>query len=313
MTLPVLPYAEVMATYSCNLSCEGCTNYADYNHTGHADWNAVKADLERWREVVRFERFGVIGGEPLLNPRLREWLYGLRETLPGTALLLVTNGVLLERFPQVMEWLFDCAPIQLTVAPHLDPAKGEAALRALVAASGQAFTEGRVDNEHPDGVVQRDVRFESEDGGVVLDVFRPRVFVRSYRGFGTSMRPWDHGDPRGAIEMCPCRYCPLLYEGRLYKCSQVALLRRQLGALGLLDCEDWQPYLAYEGVGPEDPAAVARFVRSFGKAERVCGMCPARPDEGVLVDHTAGVLTKQEWLRRHGSAWPPVAAADGAP
>jgi hypothetical protein len=303
---PTLPYAEVMASYACNLSCLGCTNYSNYNYKGYPAWEPVREHLRAWLEVLRFGRFGIIGGEPLLNPHLETWLRGVRDLMPGTPLLLVTNGTRLRFVPKLLEWLAECAPSALCVAPHVEYDQATRHVEGLVAAAGCRFEKVPVAYEDVDGTARTQWHYLSAEPDVRIELIQPRFFIKSFQGFGAAMRPWDHHDPAGAIAMCPCRYCPLLYEGRLYKCSQIGLLRDHLARLGLIDAPDWQPYVRYRGIAPDDgPGRIARFVDRFGEPEGICAMCPSERVPDAWIDHTITVMPKEEWQRRHGTDWPP--------
>jgi organic radical activating enzyme len=302
-----LKYVEIMASYACTLSCAGCTNYSNFNYSGYPAWAPTRDQIAEWTALMHFEAFGIIGGEPLLNPEIRTWIYGIRALLPATTeLSLVTNGTRLEHVPDLVRWMADNAPSKLTVVPHLGESVIAPQVRQMVEATGLSFEQSRDSYQDVDGTRQTQTRYRLADPAVLVEVFRPRFFVKSYQGFGADMRPWNHNNPKAAIEICPCRYCPLLYEGRLYKCSQIALLRDHLGRLGLLGADDWQPYLSYRGVSPADSAPeLDRFVRRFGVPESICAMCPAEPAGEAWIDHGAEVSTRSDWLKRHGTQWPP--------
>jgi MoaA/NifB/PqqE/SkfB family radical SAM enzyme len=88
-----LPFVETMITYACNLSCAGCTNYSDYNMKGYVKWATGKKWLQKWLKVINIQEFGIMGGEPTLNPECKEWLYGVRDLLPTSQLRFTSNAV----------------------------------------------------------------------------------------------------------------------------------------------------------------------------------------------------------------------------
>ncbi|HEX3683225.1 MAG TPA: radical SAM protein [Bryobacteraceae bacterium] len=292
-----LKYAEVMASYACNLSCVGCTNYSDYNYKGHPSWAEVEGDLVKWIGRIFFDNFALIGGEPLLNPMIDQWLFGLRKLMPDTTITLVTNGTRIKHVPELLEWLAACAPAKLTVAPHIEhDAIGTWIEEAVQKYSPQSewLSSEYID---VDGTKQSMRTARLKQAPVVIEIFVPRIFVKSYRGSGANILPWTHNNAAKAIEMCPCRFCPLMYRGRLYKCSQIAILRDHLTRLGLLESKEWQPYLQYRGIGPDDDeSAIRRFVQLFGAPEMICTMCPGEGVPDSLIDHRNNVLTKKQWL-----------------
>ena len=71
-----LPFVEMQVTQVCNLSCLGCSNYADLKHTGYVKWDNGKQEISRWLERMDIGDFGIMGGEPLINPELKQWIVG---------------------------------------------------------------------------------------------------------------------------------------------------------------------------------------------------------------------------------------------
>ena len=103
----VLPFLETMITYSCNLSCTGCTNYSDYTMKGYVSWEQGKTWLSNWLDRVDIPDFGIIGGEPLLCPDVNKWIVGCRELMPDTQIRFTTNASLLTKKLSVFENLLD--------------------------------------------------------------------------------------------------------------------------------------------------------------------------------------------------------------
>ena len=101
----VLPFVETMITQACNISCEGCTNYSDLVHNGYQTWEQGRAELEPWLERLDIPDFGIIGGEPLMNPGVRRWITGVRDLLPRSQLRFTTNALLLERNFDIVDLL----------------------------------------------------------------------------------------------------------------------------------------------------------------------------------------------------------------
>ena len=116
--LPRLPFLETMITQACNLSCLGCTNYSDLPHSGYVSWSQGRKSLERWLTRVRIDDFGIMGGEPLLNPEWKQWLMGVRELLPQAQIRFTTNGVLLHRWPNILDFLQGIGKHHATANKH---------------------------------------------------------------------------------------------------------------------------------------------------------------------------------------------------
>jgi molybdenum cofactor biosynthesis enzyme MoaA len=97
MSKPILPFVETMITQVCNLSCTGCTNYSDLQHEGYVPWSQGRTWLEAWLERIDIPDFGIMGGEPLINPEVNMWIQGVRDLLPTSQIRFTTNGILLHK------------------------------------------------------------------------------------------------------------------------------------------------------------------------------------------------------------------------
>ena len=105
MGIPNLEFLEVMLTSACNLSCHGCTTFSDLKHQGYVSWVDGKSWLEKWRTRLNIQAVGVIGGEPLMNPEIRDWIQGIRDLLPNAQIRFVTNGLLLKKHFDIVDLL----------------------------------------------------------------------------------------------------------------------------------------------------------------------------------------------------------------
>jgi len=93
-----LNIAEFYITNVCNLTCEGCNRFNNLKFKGHQRWDDYKDIYKEWSKLVTFdEKIVIIGGEPLMNPTVTDWMYGLRELWPDVRIVLLTNGTYLAR------------------------------------------------------------------------------------------------------------------------------------------------------------------------------------------------------------------------
>jgi hypothetical protein len=250
-----VPKVELHAADACNLSCTGCTHYADHGlPAGVLAPQTAAAWLGAWAGRIAPLRFTLLGGEPLLNPDAGVLLGLVRATWPDTRLRLVTNGLLLPRRPELWPVLVATGTI-LTISVH-----------ARAGAYRRRFEPAL-----------RLARERAAELGVLLDV-RDSVagWYKLYRGAGPDMRPFADGDPNASWAACQTRHCVTLRDGVLWKCPPLAHLPVVADRHGLGNVPQWQPYLAYR---PLPPSAGDDEIRRFiaARAEPACGMCPARP------------------------------------
>ena len=81
----------------CNLRCCGCDHFAPLAEQEFADLDAFENDFARLSYLVdgKAEKIGLMGGEPLLHPQVKDFLYIARRHFRKTKIRIVTNGVLL--------------------------------------------------------------------------------------------------------------------------------------------------------------------------------------------------------------------------
>ena len=89
---------EFYVTNVCNLTCGGCNRYNNYHFKGWQDWNDWEADLEKWAEKIEIRHIVILGGEPLLNPTIIQWVSGLRRFWPRlSGVQIQSNGTRIDR------------------------------------------------------------------------------------------------------------------------------------------------------------------------------------------------------------------------
>lgn len=97
MERPMLTYYEYHTAEHCNLNCFHCGNFSNVlSKPVMGDFEQYEKDISRLKEL--FWNVGTIrfqGGEPLLNPRLPEFIQITREAFPIADLAILSNGLLI--------------------------------------------------------------------------------------------------------------------------------------------------------------------------------------------------------------------------
>jgi hypothetical protein len=246
---------EIHVTHSCNLACQQCSHYSNFKHQGMLTPDDVEREFVPWSSRLRPRLFSLLGGEPALNPDLPEIVRLAGRHWPDSQLQLVTNGFLLPRHPDLPPAL-TATGCRLEISVHHDSPEYQSRLDPV-----RDLIRGW-EREHP---IQVNWRESSSR------------WRRTYRGDGRSMLPYTDGNPRQSWSVCRSKWCPQIFDGRLWKCPQLAYLRMQLAKVGRMDIADWQPYLAYQ---PLSPDCTDEQLREFvaREDESCCSMCPAGPE-----------------------------------
>lgn len=275
-TKPVLPFLETMAAQACNLSCLGCTNYSDLPHKSYVPWQQMQDDLIAWLQVIDIPDFGIMGGEPLLNPEISEWISGVRALMPDSQIRFTTNGLLLHKHLDLLDLIFETGNIVFKITQHQNTAQ----LKKTIEYIFQKYSW--------QPVYEYGINRWISDNGVRFQLNTPERFIKTYRNNYDDMLPYE-SDPVKSFEICVQKTCPLLYQGRIYKCSTQALLKDTLIKVGSPNSDQWAPYLI-AGLSSHSPVSdIRRFIDNFGKPHSMCRMCP---------DSTTEFIPHQENVKR---------------
>ena len=99
--MAVKPKLDVQVCDHCNLRCAGCLHFAPLAEKRFLDVEAYERDLLELTAVKGIEGYfgavALMGGEPLLHPRLPDIIRITRKHLPWERVILCTNGLLLKR------------------------------------------------------------------------------------------------------------------------------------------------------------------------------------------------------------------------
>ena len=78
-------------TNVCNHTCERCNRFNNYYFSGWQRWSDYEPIYEKWAKLVKLRAVTIMGGEPLLNPTVNDWINGINR-LFGIEVQILTNG-----------------------------------------------------------------------------------------------------------------------------------------------------------------------------------------------------------------------------
>ena len=266
MTQLTIPYAEIMVTQVCNLVCLGCSTYSDLQHKGYKSWNQGRKEIEPWLDRVNFDHIGIMGGEPLINPEIKQWLVGVRKLMPDTTIRVPTNATLLHKHLDVVDLLQELGNVifKITVHQHDNP-KVESAIE---------YVQNKF-NWQP--VYEYNVHRFVTDNNFKFQVNRPEKFFKTFNGEYHNAAPYN-SEPDDAFEVCHQKECPLLLNNRIYKCSTSGLMDSVLARHGYPNHDLWKPYLD-NGINgsigiDESIESIKKFIDNIQKPHATCRQCP---------------------------------------
>lgn len=86
---------DVHVVEHCNLNCKGCSHFSSVAQPEFLDYKEYKKALPYLARIEKsIGQLQLIGGEPLLHPRLPELIKLTRSYLPNTKITILSNGIL---------------------------------------------------------------------------------------------------------------------------------------------------------------------------------------------------------------------------
>ena len=92
-----LGYVEMHLTDHCNLNCVGCSHFSSISKPYFKDYIEFVAEMTELSEKFDVKVLRLMGGEPLLHPDCMKFCSTARDIFPHAQIVLVTNGILLDR------------------------------------------------------------------------------------------------------------------------------------------------------------------------------------------------------------------------
>jgi organic radical activating enzyme len=270
---------DVHVINSCNLRCHGCNHLANYGYGGSFTENELVDWIAPWKNRLQFQRISLLGGEPLLNPHLKNICVAYRRLFPSqeTKLRITTNGILIKECPWLKELIQDYN-IHVQVSLHV--LNGEKKYPKLIAAVRQGMKLIEKWAEETRGPVE-------SKWGAAVDSKKKLNFQVFYQGAGRHIKPFKHDNMVESKKHCTCETLQL-YRHNLYKCAPIAYLGQALRKIGAEHDPDWQPYLNYQPLASDcSDVDLNCFMRKQPQAEWTCKMCPP---------HSNVILSKQRQL-----------------
>ncbi|GHV41005.1 hypothetical protein AGMMS49546_16000 [Spirochaetia bacterium] len=88
---------DICVAEHCNMACYSCNHFSQLAEPVFADLAETERDLKRLSELSggNIQSIMLVGGEPLLNPELPEFMRVARQYFPGSRIQIITNGLLL--------------------------------------------------------------------------------------------------------------------------------------------------------------------------------------------------------------------------
>lgn len=187
----VLHQVEMHVVDWCNLNCRGCAHFSPIFEKKMPDIHQRLQDVEKLKTLFsHIALFYILGGEPLLNPQIDRYIYKIREILPETHIVLVTNGILIPKIDKkILEVIRDN--------------------RVLV-----DISEYEPAHEMIDRII------------AILKEYEIRYHVRPYDRKLKFNKPLSLSDKSVHKWKCLSTRCVSIYEGKVARCPTLMYIKR---------------------------------------------------------------------------------------
>ena len=114
-----LDYLEININDHCNLNCKGCSHFAPLVSPSFKNFNIFLKDIKRLKQLIpHIFKIRIMGGEPFLNPEIKQYVEIIKQVYPYSDLRIVTNGLLLKNMSDEMLEFIKSNDIMLDVSVY---------------------------------------------------------------------------------------------------------------------------------------------------------------------------------------------------
>lgn len=287
---------EFYITNVCNLNCPDCNRFNDHHFRGHQLWQDYEKDYMQWGQKLSANGLVILGGEPLLNPTICDWIRGINRSFQHNVQVL-TNGTRLNRTPGLYDTLVsyndghyaNWVGISVHNRQDLDRCIDEAT-RFLHGDIKEYHGKGARDHTgHP---ISSGADYTFIDSNMVAvrlwlqDSFYPAAIRRDWIEIDGKLqpgklRPFD-SDPNLAHEACGFVQWKNYHmiRGKLHKCGPCVLMAEfdEQNPLDISD-EDREIMRSYRALSAwDDEKTTHRFFKSLDRVIPQCKFCPTQKD-----------------------------------
>jgi organic radical activating enzyme len=214
---------DIHVTNTCNLKCFGCNHLADFGYGGAFTADELIHWITPWKKRLFFKRISLMGGEPLLNPHLKDICIGFRQlfTPEETKLRIITNGIRIIKCPWLKELIQD---YHVHVQASLHVVNGKNVNGKLVDQVKEGLTLLEKWAEDTPNRVET-------NWGPLINSKEKLNFQVFYSTAGNAIKPFNHDDIVESKKHCTCKTLQL-YKSQLFKCAPIAYIGEALKKIG---------------------------------------------------------------------------------
>lgn len=277
----IVPKLEFYITNVCNLTCEHCNRFNDLNFKGWQRWSDYAEAIEQWDKKIAIVHPVILGGEPLLNPTILDWIVGVSKMSTVYPPQILTNGTYIDRVDGLYETCLQARRAWIGVSLHNLDQREE--------------IYQRIRNFYPPGSRIKEVvgkentktgsdRSFIDRNNIKVEVWEQTEFVKSaLRTTAQGRMTLNNSRPEIAFDKCHFARSKNYHfiKGKIYRCGPSALFPELDDQFDLDLCEaDKQLIRSYRPLGLDD--SDAKHLEFFEHIDDMIPQCKFCPEDDSL-------------------------------
>lgn len=210
-------------SHTCNFSCPNCLSYNNFAIKGHDKFEDYKDTTIEWSKILQPDDMSIIGGEPLSNPDVYNWVIETRKLFPDCKDFKVcSNGLLISKHVESIPLWWD-ANVILEVSAHTDTHFKKACNDIESILVGKEYKKLETPPAGSPRYYKEDYDvFYTIDNRVIAMVAPPDEFkIWGVNKFQNNQWEMFDSNPKIAHMSCISYDCHYIYKGQMYKCGTI--------------------------------------------------------------------------------------------
>ncbi len=257
-----LLYLETHVVDTCNLKCKGCMHFSNIaTKANFPDLEDFDRDFARLSELfTNIFIIRLMGGEPLLNLRLKEYIRIARHYFPASEIRVVSNALLVSQQSKELWKAMRDNHVDMDISPYPPTMQDIDAIREVLDREGIPY--GSLS-----GTLQR---------------------------FRKSLTLTPSNNPAEAVQICQSSHCHFLRKGKIAKCP-LPLLIEDFNQAYRYDIRSNDYYDIYE---EQSGSELRRKLKQYADMCRYCPDQEAFSHGGTFIpwERTNNDAQWQDWV-----------------
>lgn len=267
-------YLDIVIARNCQLNCRGCITFSDHNLSkGYVKVEDAIPWLEIWSKRINPGTLHLFGGEPLMHPDLLNWVKITSKFFKKT-IDIQTNGIKLSslNYDELSQMILN-HNVNFAISIHSNEDWYKEKIDQAIKVVTSIIGPGTWQQINKNTKLYKGLKSHT----ITLNSATTLPWVSHYKGFEHSLQPGNNYDSEHYIashDYCEAKEFVQLYNGVLYKCPPLAVLKETLSKYNHTNNPIWNPWLNYKPLDTNcSDEELKTWLQIQTKPERYCNMC----------------------------------------